>query len=77
MAMSITAPATSIAFTPIIGSSTIPPTTTPTIEPSVFQAYTRPMAASPEPERISVRVMSGRVMPAQNVAGSMMARQSA
>ena len=75
--MSVAAPATSIALTPMSGSSTIPPSATPTIEPSVFQAYTRPIAASPEPERIRVRVMRGSVMPAQNVAGSMIARQSA
>ena len=38
MAMSSAAPAISIAFTPSSGSRTSPPTTTPTIEPSVFQA---------------------------------------
>ncbi len=76
MAMSIAAPMMSMALRPISGSSTRPPSATPMIDPSVFQAYTAPIARSPAPPTISVRVMSGSVIPAQKVAGSMMRRQS-
>ena len=77
MAMSSPAAASSIPCRPISGSSTSPPSPTPTIDPSVFQPYTAPIARSPKPAPTSVRVSSGRVMPAQNVAGSMIARQIA
>ena len=45
----------------------------PTIEPSVLTLYTTPTARSPLPAFSSIRVMSGSVMPAQNVAGSITA----
>ena len=77
IAMSIAAPATSIAFTPDERQQD---------QPAQRHAHDRAQRvpgvhpsdrASPEPDRISVRVMRGSVMPAQKVAGSMIARQSA
>ena len=47
---------------------------TPRMLPRVFTPYTHPMARSPSPAESRVLVMSGRVMPAQKVAGSMMSR---
>ena len=49
MAMSSAAPASSIPLRPTTGSKARPPMTTPTIDPSVFQPYTAPIARSPEP----------------------------
>ena len=46
---------------------------TPAIAPIVFAAYTAPMLASPWPRLTRWKVMSGSVVPAQNVAGSMIA----
>jgi len=46
---------------------------TPTMAPTVFQAYTRPIDRSPWPARSKVTVKSGRVVPAKKAAGSMMA----
>jgi hypothetical protein len=62
---------------PIAGSSTSPARITPAIEPSVFHPYTAPMARSPALSPSRMRVMSGSVMPAQKVAGSMIARHRA
>ncbi len=45
------------------------------IEPRVLTPYTSPIARSPAPAAISVRVSSGNVAPAQKVVGSMIARQ--
>ena len=44
---------------------------TPAMAPTVLTAYTRPSERSPDFDRSSRKVMSGSVMPAQNVAGSM------
>ncbi|TMH88809.1 MAG: hypothetical protein E6H44_09040 [Betaproteobacteria bacterium] len=57
-------------FSPSSGRPTWTARTTPAMAPSVFAAYTLPMAASPAPRRRSAPVSSGSVMPAQNVAGS-------
>jgi hypothetical protein len=73
--MSITAPTTSSAFTPISGMSTRPARNAPTIDPKVLKLYTNPIARSPVLRVRRMRVMSGNVIPAQNVAGSMTARQ--
>ncbi len=48
---------------------------TPMIDPRVLTAYTVPIARSPRPPSTRVRVMSGRVMPAQKVAGIMTSMQ--
>ncbi len=45
--------------------------------PNVFTPYTPPIDFSPTPATKSVLVMSGRVIPAQNEAGNMIARQMA
>ena len=48
---------------------------TPMMPPTVFAAYTWPMLFSPSGEPSSVTVMSGSVIPAMKVAGSMTSRQ--
>ena len=63
-------------MSPSSGISTSPASTTPTIEPSVFTAYTLPIARSPSPRRMSMRVMSGSVIPAQKVDGSITTRHA-
>ena len=68
--MSTRPPATSSVLRPSAGRSTRAASAAPTIEPSVFTLYTVPIAFSPPPALISMRVMSGSVIPAQNVAGS-------
>ena len=73
----MTPPVTSIAFRPMSGISTIAASAAPTMEPKVLTLYTVPMARSPAPAPSSMRVISGSVMPAQNVAGSITARQMA
>ena len=56
--------------------SASPASAAPTMEPSVLTAYTWPMARSPAPRPRRMRVISGSVTPAQNVAGSITARQN-
>jgi hypothetical protein len=68
--MSTSAPITSSALSPTSGSSTRPASAAPTMDPKVFTPYTVPIARSPPPALMSVRVMSGSVIPAQKVAGS-------
>ena len=72
-AMSSVAPAMIIPFSPSHGMSTKPAATTPTIDPRVLTPNTRPMARSPTPPATRMRVINGRVTPAQKVAGSMIA----
>ena len=72
-AMSITPPEMSRTFSPSSGISTSAASPAPTIEPSVLTLYTAPTARSPLPAFNSIRVMSGSVIPAQNVAGSITA----
>ncbi len=74
MPISIAAAVISIGLSPMSGSSTRPPTVAPRIEPRVLEAYTQPIAFSPDPLFSKARVISGRVMPAQKVAGIMMTR---
>ena len=76
-AMSTVAPSTSSAFSPSSGSSTRPARATPRIEPSVLMLYTHPTERSPQPLPSRHLVISGSVMPAQNVDGSMTARHTA
>jgi hypothetical protein len=71
--MSTAAPAMSSPLSPSSGIRRSPASATPTIDPSVLMPYTSPIAFSPAPEAISIRVMIGSVIPAQNVAGSMTA----
>jgi hypothetical protein len=73
--MSTAAPTTSNAFTPISGIRTRLARKAPTIDPKVLKPYTMPIARSPVLRVTSMRVMSGSVIPAQNVAGSITARQ--
>ena len=71
-------PTISIALSPIERQQHQPSQRSrPQIDPSVFQPYTAPIARSPDPLASRVRVMSGSVIPAQKVAGSMMTRHSA
>ena len=72
-AMSSAPPTVSTPFSPRSGNPTCTAQNTPAIAPTVFAAYTAPMLASPWPRFIRWNVMSGSVVPAQNVAGSMIA----
>ena len=75
IAMSTSAPTHSASFKPSPGISRWMARKTPRIDPMVFQAYTRPMDRSPKPERNSVTVNSGKVVPAKNAAGIMINRE--
>ena len=61
-------------LSPSAGRPTWTAKNTPAIAPTVLAAYTTPTLASPWPRRRRWKVMSGRVVPAQKVAGSMIAR---
>ena len=74
-AMSIAPPVTSSSLSPSRGMSQSAAAATPTIEPSVFHAYTAPIARSPWPAPSSIRVISGSVTPAQKVGGNMTASE--
>ena len=73
---STSAPVISSHLSPSSGNSSSAASAAPTIEPSVLTAYTVPIARSPAPFASNSRVISGSVMPAQNVAGSMTTRLS-
>ena len=73
--MSIAPPVISSPLRPSNGMSQSAAAATPTIEPSVFQAYTAPIARSPCPAPSSIRVISGSVTPAQKVGGSITASE--
>ncbi len=70
--MSSAAPVTTVRRIPNHGMLASPAAAVPTMAPRVFTPYTAPMDRSPAPATSNVRVISGRVMPAQNVAGNMM-----
>jgi hypothetical protein len=71
--MSMTPPETSRTLSPRSGIRTSAASPAPIIEPKVFTLYTAPTARSPLPAFSSIRVISGSVIPAQNVAGSITA----
>ena len=71
--MSATAATSSAYFNPSIGIRTCTAASTPTIAPSVLNAYTCPITFSPRPSRSSASVSSGNVMPAKNAAGNITA----
>ncbi len=75
--MSSTAPWINSVFRPSNGMRISPAMITPMIDPKVFTAYTVPTARSPRPESMRSFVITGRVMPAKNVAGTMTSTQIA
>ena len=70
------APKATSPFNPSRGIPTCVAATTPAMAPTVLAAYTAPMLFSPAPWASRVKVIRGRVIPAQKVAGNITSSDS-